>query len=40
MKLKELIALYTLIMMVKGAFWATAVQPLILSLGAVLGAID
>ena len=40
MKLKEIFALLTLCVMVKGAWWATAVQPVILSLGAVLTAID
>ena len=40
MKLESIIALFTLIVMVKGAWWAAAIQPVILSLGAVLGTID
>ena len=40
MKLSSLIALFTLIMMVKGVWWAAGVQPVILSLGAILGAIE
>ena len=40
MKLESIIALFTLIVMVKGAWWAAAVQPVILTLGAVLGTID
>ena len=40
MKLIGIIALFTLIVMVKGSWWAAAVQPVILSLGAVLSAID
>ena len=33
-------ALFTLIVTVKGAWWSAAVQPFILSLGAVMSAID
>ena len=40
MKLTEIIVLSTFIVVVKGAWFAAAVQPLILTLGAVLGAID
>ena len=40
MKLSDIFALFTLSVMVKGAWWAAAVQPVILSLGAVLTAID
>ena len=40
MKLTFIITLYSLIVIVKGAFWAAAVQPIILSLGAILAALD
>ena len=40
MKLTLFFALLTLIMMVKGAWWAAAVQPIILSLGAIFTAFD
>ena len=40
MKLRSILALSTLCVIVKGAWWAAAVQPVILSLGAVLSAID
>ena len=41
MKLTDIIfVIFTLSVMVKGAFWAAAIQPLILSLGAILSAID
>ena len=40
MKLTLLFALTTLSVMVKSAFWAAAVQPVILSLGAILSAVD
>ena len=40
MKSQIIIALFTLVMMAKGAFWTGAIQPFILSLGAILGAID
>ena len=40
MNFKVIFALLTLIVFVKGAWWAAAVQPVILSLGAVLSAID
>ena len=39
MKLKDILALFGLSAMVNGAFWA-AVQPVILSLGAVFAALD
>ena len=40
MKLVIIYALLTLIVMVKGAWWATAAQPVMLGLGAVLGALN
>ena len=40
MKLKGVFALLSLSVMVKGTWWSAAVQPLILSLGAIMGAID
>ena len=40
MKLKDLFAFISLCVMVKGTWWAAAVRPVVLSLGAVLGAID
>ena len=40
MKLALLFVLTTLIVTVKGNLWAAAVQPVILSLGAILGAVD
>ena len=40
MKLTVIFALFALIVMVKGTWWAAAVQPFILSLGAILGTID
>ena len=40
MKITVIFAFVTLSVIVKGAFWAAAVQPVILSLGAVLAAID
>ena len=40
MKLRELFALFTLSAVVKGSLWAAAVQPIILSLGAMMAAID
>ena len=40
MNFKVIFALLTLIVIAKGAWWAAAVQPVILSLGAVLSAID
>ena len=40
MKLKSIFALFTLSVMVKGTWLAAVVQPVILSLGAVLGALD
>ena len=38
--LRGIVALATLIVMVKGAWWAAAVQPVVLSLGAILTAVD
>ena len=40
MKLREVFALFTLSMVVKGSLWAVAVQPVILSLGAMMAAVD
>ena len=40
MKLSGIFALFSLSVLVKGTWWAAAVQPVILSLGAVLSAID
>ena len=40
MKLRSILALFTLIVMVRGAWFAATVQPFILSLGAVLSAVD
>ena len=40
MKLFYIFALFTLSVFVKGAWLAAAVQPVILSLGAILGTID
>ena len=40
MKLSDLFVLFTLSVMVKGAWWAVAVQPVILGFGAILSAID
>ena len=40
MKLREILALYILSVIVNGAWWAAAVQPVILSLGAVWAALD
>ena len=41
MRLKAiLIPLITLFGIVQGAWWAAAVQPVVLSLGAILGALD
>ena len=40
MNLRGIFALSTLSVMIRGALWAAAVQPVILSLGAVLSAID
>ena len=40
MKLISIFALFTLSSIVKGTWWAAAVQPVILSLGAVLTALD
>ena len=40
MKILVIFVLFTLIVIVKGALWATAIKPIILSLGAVLTAFD
>ena len=41
MKLIEILSFFTLIVTtVKGAWWAAATQPVILTLGAVLGALN
>ena len=40
MKIFDIFALSALIVMVKGTLWAAAVQPVILSIGALLTAID
>ena len=40
MKLRDIFTLFTLSVIVKGAWWAAAVQPLILGLGAILSSID
>ena len=40
MKLRDILALFTLIVMVRGAWLAAAVQPVIMSLGAVMSAVD
>ena len=38
--MKVIFALFTLFVIVKGAWWAAAVRPFVLGLGAILGAID
>ena len=40
MKLLDIFVLFTLSEIVKSTWWATAVQPVILSLGAILTAFD
>ena len=40
MKLRDIFVLFTLSVIVKGAWWAAAVQPVILGFGAILSAID
>ena len=40
MKLSDIFVLITLSVMVEGAWWAAAVQPVILSLGAIWTALD
>ena len=40
MKLSSIIALYTLVVIVKGAWWATLAQPIILGFGAAFAALD
>ena len=40
MKLRDIFAIFTLSFMVKGAWWAAAIQPVILGFGAILTAID
>ena len=40
MKIRDIFVLFSLSVIVKGTWWAAAVQPVILSLGAVLTAFD
>ena len=40
MKVASIFVSFSLIVIVNGALWAAVVQPVILTLGAVLGAID
>ena len=40
MKVFSIFALLTLIVMVKGTWWTAVASPVILSLGAILGALD
>ena len=40
MKLSDIVALFGLSVMANGAWWAAAVQPVILSIGAVFAALD
>ena len=40
MDLKQLFVLFTLCVLINGAWWAAVVQPAIISLGAVLGTLD
>ena len=40
MKVFSIFALLTLIVVVKGAWWTAVAHPVILSLGAILGALD
>ena len=40
MKLKIILVIFALIVMVNGAWWATAVQPVILSIGAAFAALN
>ena len=40
MKLESIFVITTLIVIVKGAWWATAVQPVILGFGAILTALN
>ena len=40
MKLTNIFVFVTLTVIVKGTWWVVAVQPFILSIGAILGAID
>ena len=40
MKLRSLYTLFTLIVMVKGAWWAAVTQPFILSLGSLMAGVD
>ena len=40
MKSTFIFVLFTLVVIVKGAWWAAAVQPVILGLGAILAAFD
>ena len=40
MKIIDILVLFSLSIIVKGTWWAAAVQPVILSIGAVFAAID
>ena len=40
MKLRGILALFTLSVITKGAWWDATVQPIILSLGAMMAAVD
>ena len=40
MKLSEIVVLFGVFVMAKGAWWAAAVQPVILSIGALFAALD
>ena len=40
MDLKQLFVLFTLCVLINGAWWAAVVQPAIISLGAILGTLD
>ena len=40
MKIIDILVLFSLSIIVKGTWWAAAIQPVILSLGAVFAAID
>ena len=40
MKLRNIFTVFAIFVMVRGTWWAAAVQPVILSLGTVLSAVD
>ena len=40
MRIREVFTLFALSVIVKGSLWAAAVQPIILSLGAMMAAVD